>query len=73
MSLAHELDDPTPLGMFLNSTIYVLTIFRSDFDPEDEQYSSHELGETVEARGHYLDVGWVHPYVSSPARVKENF
>jgi len=37
-----DLDDPTPV----------------DLDPEDEQHSSHDpLGDAVEARGHYVDVG----------------
>ena len=34
--------------------------FISDFDPEDEQFGSPDLpGDVVEAREHYVDVGWV--------------
>jgi len=44
--------------------------FISDFDPEDEQRGSPDLpGDVVEAREHYIQVGWVLLHIC-PARVK---
>jgi protein AATF/BFR2 len=44
--------------------------FISDFDPEDEQRGSPDLpGDVVEARKHYVEVGWVLLHIC-PARVK---
>jgi protein AATF/BFR2 len=44
--------------------------FISDFDPEDEQPGAPGLtGDVVEAREHYVEVGWVLLHIC-PARVK---
>ena len=43
---------------------------RSDLDPEDEHRGSHDpLGDAVEAREHYVEVGWAHLH-SYPTRAK---
>jgi len=42
----------------------ILTVLWSDLDPEDEQRGSPDpRGDAVEAREHYIEVGWVHLFI----------
>ena len=44
----------------LQAPLTLRSPFISDFDPEDEQRDSPDLpGDVAEARGHYVEVGWV--------------
>lgn len=76
-----ELDEPAPTGKpFLLASITPRSPFISDFDPEDELRGSPDLlGDVVEAREHYIEVGYVHFYtctaevnqgISSPSALR---
>jgi hypothetical protein len=63
-----ELDAPSAVGKPRNllSIKFVFTIpmcFWPDFDPEDEQRDPPDLlGDVVDVRDHYIEVGWVYLY-----------
>jgi protein AATF/BFR2 len=66
-----ELDEPTPAGKpFISAPVTPRSPFITEFDPEDEQHGPPDLlGDVVEVREHYIEVGWVH-FHTYPARVK---
>ena len=69
-----ELDEPAPAGnLFILASITPRSPFISDFDPEDELRRSPDLlGDVVEAREHYIEVGYVH-FHTCTARVNQGF